>query len=306
MEKRKIVGTLDEDLNLIGARDIGVQAALAGVPLVEEAAPQTPKTPEKVEEGSEDPLDGKVVTDELLTRMEKLPEENLTEELIEKLLAEMGEKECPDDLLERASAVTKSLLEGKFAMIKKRKGKKASKVRRQVAVAGFKSVGKPKTSTGKVKAGSRGKVVKVAPGKLKAEHRKQKRSRKTGHYKAKLKIRQRRAKRFESAFANELFSVLHEAVQNEVTLREEIMERTATIMDLMAEEFDEDVCQVLDAAWTPISEAYNAGRLDEATTTDEEFITALKPCLVVFAKAMDRFETMDSAQDPMDALRDLA
>lgn len=310
MKMQNVHGTLDEDLTLIGAKDIGLQAQLAGV-ILEEAAPaEAPKEePKEQDEAADDPIDGKTVTDELLTRLEGLPEEGLTEEKIDALLAEMGEKECPDDLVERATGVVRTLLEKKFEVKKVRRGKKASKVRRQVATAGFKTVGKPKKG-GKIKSGARGKVVKSAPGKLKTQHRIDKRERKTGGFKAKLKIRQRRAKRFDSVeispFANELSEVLRESTENEVTLRQEILERAADIMDLMSEEFEQDVVAVLESAWAPLANAYNEGRLDESTTSDDEFIASLKPCLVIFAKVLDRMETMEKSADPMTALRDLA
>lgn len=272
----KAITTLDEDLAVIGLSPGG--AALAtrgGSSLLSEDNDD--------DDSDGDPIDGSMVTGELLDRILALDFDELEEEDFDELLSGLAKKELPEGnprLKARTEEVVEALIEGRIMKILKRGGK------------GFKRIVK-KTGGVAVKAARKlKKYFRTAGGKK--SKRKKKRVAKKSRARRFAKQTAAKRKRMASDVAVELESMLSESVAGSMTDRDEIMQSIADIFDLLEADFaDTEVGAVLDECLNPLVEAANSGAITEDNMDEDEFMGLVKPALTLIARSLEKLEEQD-------------
>ena len=295
MKNKYSANTLQEDLNSLGigglSEDVMASVAL-GVPLAEKACArdmddeedddEEDEDGEDYEESKHDPMDGPFVTHTLFDRIMALPFERLDEEDIERVIEGLKTKRIPRNIpgiQERAEEVASDLLErvktiikaGKRARINVSNSPEAKKLRRERRLTYKKK---------KTKINRRARITaRKAPGK-----------------RAALKTAMAHQRMGDSqSFAVELEHILHEHEERDMGVRDEILIRLNRIIDLVAEEFnDEAVVEVFEEAVESLSASYAAGRLDEDVMDADAFLTELRPIMALVSKSLDRLDTVGS------------
>lgn len=254
------------------------------------------------ESDEEDPIDGKFVTMELFDRIKNLPFDNMKEEDFTALLDELSEKEIPEDneeLMSEAKEVVTMLKEGAANRLRRFKAGSTSRKTSFQCPQGFRAVktgsgkGRPKCVPAHLAAGGMGALNKEARKKAKwARGGKGKMSKmRSGRVE-----KRRGAMRGESVspLAAELMSLNESFEIANMTLRDEIVDRIGSIMELMSEEFrDEMVTELYEDALSNVLEMQSSGRLDEDVASDDEFLLALEPTVQLLAKSMEKIEGLD-------------
>lgn len=235
-----------------------------------------------ITEDGDDPIDGKLVTRELLSRIVNLPLDQMEEADFDALLGELKTKELPEgdeELAALAEAVVEQLVEGRMQRIRQAKGGFKKK-----AVAGFQVTG--------------GKIKRIATGEriLKARKRK-KHMRGAGGVKAKRWARtkgMRATKRLAgrktigSDLATDLSSLVSESIVGGEYAP--FMKRIGGIFSLLDEQFlDESVLEVLESTWDNFSKQITED------TGEEDFLEAVKPVLIVIKRCLEEIEVVDEA-----------
>lgn len=237
-----------------------------------------------ITESADDPIDGKLVTRELLSRIVNLPLENMEADDFDAILNELKQKELPEgdeELAGLAEAVVEQLVEAKVQRIRKAKGGFVKK-----AKAGFQKVG--------------GAIKRIAVGKrIKKARERKKYMRSGGRIKAakwRRTVGKRHEKRLKSrkAVASDLAIDLSTLVSESIVGDKyaPVMERLASIFDLLDEQIcDAEVCAVLESTWENLTSQITED------TNEEDFMEAIKPSLVVIKRCLEEFETVDQAED---------
>lgn len=268
MINRNVMSTMEEDLVKLGL-----------------AAPMTEDKEEKnVQE--EDPIDGRFVTKELLNRINGLNMESLSEEDIDALLEGLKDKELSADLSDLAEETVRNLFEVKARIVRKAKSGSVSRKRTKLCPRGFRMVD-GKCVRAAIAAGGAGKLKQQARKKAKWSRSgkgamSQKRS-------ARWAARREGDKETQSAFAEELSTILEGHEASKMTVRDELIERMSNIFDLLGEEFqNEDVSKVYGDAMNKLVESYDVGRLDEGVMDDDEFIAEVSPLVTMMRKSLSK------------------
>jgi hypothetical protein len=314
--KKTVTTTLEEDFKEIGVvLDPTEQAGLSGI-LTEDGDEPNPtapleyvETPEEisagtsVEENENDPIDGPIVTRELLERVSKLPFENFEESDFDELLDELKTKALPDgddELREMAETVVKKILDEKVGT-RMRRAKSHSMGRKVSFQCGIGFRTDPNDPTGKrcvraaVAAGGKGKLTKEARKKrLWGRGGKGMHSKKVS---ARWRARRESVDGLISPFAAELASLTEASAQEQESVRDEIMGRIARIFHMLHEEFlDPAVTEVYENVYEELDESWEAGRLDEEVMESEDFIAEVKPALNLIIKSLDRLDRIDKGE----------
>ena len=288
----KVVQTsLNEDLAVLGItgfRGTGVEPELSPEEPVEASVAGADEVAEGV-----DPLDSPDVNDVLFDRIMGLPFDAMTSEDIDEVLEALKEKNLPEDedLAHRAEQVVDFLIgEGRAKRVRKaRAGKVSKKVMLQCPPGQRQDPKRP---------GRCVRAAKVAggAGKLARQRRMKKKWSKTGGGKRSARKSLRLAGiRGESVspFALELASLV-EGTEEQMGVRDEIMERVGRIFDMLSEEFnDASVFEVFNEAYTQVDELWSNGRLDEEVMDESEFISTVKPLVTLIAKSLDRIDRQE-------------
>ena len=227
-----------------------------------------------------DPIDGPVVTVELLSRIADLDFDTLSESDCDDLLDGLREKDLPEgdaDLAEAAAAVVNAILESKFKIVKSTIGGKRSKR----ANRGYRTVD--------------GKIEKIAAGERVAQSRKNtKRYKKTkGKRKIYAKTRGARladkrermglsADDMSDGLVLELNNILGEG--SEFGEYGDTVSRVARIMSLLEELLGPEVGNVLESAY----ETMQGSLLAESSDPQRAFGPALK----VIARCLEQIDGM--------------
>lgn len=280
----KIKTTLTEDMAKLG---------LSGL-VSEEVAPTAPERAEELQldEGAEDPYDGKFVTTELLERIQGLPFENLTEDDCDELLDGLKEKELPegDDALSDLAEETVRLVIEKKAERKRRfKAGKMSKKKGFQCPEGFRQ----ESGAGATPRCVPAHKAAGGMGKLNREARKKTKWGKTGAGVKSTKKSDRWAGRREgvgesvSPFAAELGAIMEGVDEQVASVRDDLMERIENIFILLGEEFgDASVSEVYGEALEGLLESYEIGRLDESVMDEDEFVAEVSPLVTMMRKSL--------------------
>ena len=73
------------------------------------------------------------------------------------------------------------------------------------------------------------------------------------------------------------------------TVRDELLDRVGSIVEMLSEEFvDEAVTRIFEAAYEPVAASWEAGRLDEDVMDEDEFIAEIKPMLTLIHKSLGK------------------
>lgn len=227
-----------------------------------------------------DPIDGPVVTAELLSRIADLDFDTLSESDCDDLLDGLREKELPegdDALAEAAEAVVKAILESKFKIVKSTIGGKRSKR----ANRGYRTVD--------------GKIEKIAAGERVAQSRKNAKNYKKTKGKRKIYAKNRgarlAAKRermglsaddMSDGLVLELNNILGEG--SEFGEYGDTVSRVARIMSLIEQLLGREVGDVLESAY----ETMQGSLLAENSDPQRAFGPALK----VIARCLEQIDGM--------------
>lgn len=98
-----------------------------------------------------------------------------------------------------------------------------------------------------------------------------------------------------SPLAMELLQVTESSESNEqMGVRDEIIERIVGIFELLNEEFtDKAVTEIFEDQVNSIVDAYEHERLEEDAMDDNEFVAELDPALKLITKSLGMLEDMD-------------
>jgi len=328
MGKRAINTSLDEDLRGLGIPGFNMeeQARLGGIPLVEDDEGDPPPVEEEEkkcpkckammkdgkcekcgyemgkdddQEGDDqdegiDPLEDPEVNAELFDAIMEIPFEGLQAEDVEEILEALKEKKIPDDasdeLRERAEEVVDFLIAEVAGKVQRRF--KAGSVAKKKAIVCKPGWSKdPKDKSGRKCIPS--KKAAGGAGKFAQKKRKKKKWGKTGggvkSARKSKRVAARRHEGVESPFAMELMGLMEDNQDVQETVRDELLDRIGSIMEMLSEEFmDEAVTRVFVEAYEPIGASWEAGRLDEDVMDEDEFIAEIKPVLTLIHKSLDR------------------
>ena len=291
----KAITDLTEDMEAIGLVPGG--AALAtrdGGGLLSE------DTDDDRDELDEDPIDGSMVTDELLDRIMGLDFDSLGEEDFDDLLNGLSKKNLPEGdsrIKARTEEVVEALVEGRIVKILKRGGKGLKRIVKKTGGAAIKAARerkkKMRTAAGKRQLRKKARRAKKAVARILRfrSAKKRKRLGKAG---------------MTSDVAADLDAALSEGVGGEtVTERDEILHSIADIFDLLEADFaDAEVGRVFDEALEPLVSAENGGLIAEDAMDEDEFMALVKPALTVIARSLERLEEQD--QDDLGNLQSLS
>jgi hypothetical protein len=310
--KKVITTTVEEDFKAIGLPLNEAEQGMLGGVLTEDVG--TPLTypqggqadQEQRQQEDVDPIDGPVVTRELLERVSNLPFENFEEGDFDELLEALKAKTLPEDdeeLKTMAEGVVKKILDEKIGVRTRRH--KAHSMGKKVSFQcgpGFRT--DPKDPAGKRCVRS---VVAVGgKGKLTREERKKRlwgRSGQGMHSKkvsARWAVRRPRRESSEgliSPFAAELAALTEGTSEVSESARDEVMGRIGRIFRLLHEEFlDPSVTEIYENIYEELDEAWEAGRLDEEVMEPEDFVREVKPALSLIMKSLDRLDRIDKGE----------
>lgn len=267
----RIVRSLDEDFAKIGW-DKGTRE------LQRLSTQRLDESLYNVQSITADPIDGPVVTVELLNRIADLDFDALSESDCDDLLDGLREKELPDgdaELAEAAEAVVKAILEAKIVRGRATKGGKFTR-----AVAGYANIG--------------GKIVKKSAAEVKSARLERKKSNKRN----KSKIARSR-KRYDKTTGRkrermglsaddmsdglvlELNNILGESTGGEYA---DTVSRIARIMRLLEHGLGEDVGHVLESAFDKMETSLLAESEDPSR--------AFGPVLKVIARCLEQIDGM--------------
>lgn len=249
-----------------------------------------------------DPIDGPVVTKELLDRIEGLNFEALTTEDIDELIEGLKQKQLPEgnaELREQAESVVRKIME--TAAHKLRKFKAGATAKETI----FKCPEGKRKAPGSDRVCIPAHVAAGGVGNLKKEGRlKRLWGRLAGGLKSQRKsarVEKRRAglrkESLLSPLAQELLQVtegMH--VQEGISVRDEIVERVIMIFNFLNEEFmDKSVKEIYEDQANRLIDSFEGGRLDEDILDNDEFITELEPALKLITKSLGKLEDEDES-----------
>lgn len=248
------------------------------------------------EEGT-DPIEAPHMTEQLVTRLERLDLAALPDEALANLAVALAAKTFEQDgspLATRCGAVAEALAAALAdrgialdeALFTRGKFFKAGGVARKLgkrAVAGYHMVA--------------GKIKKVAAALRTRMARLKKRYAKSGAGQRSLRksniFKKRRAAITggESVLAAELAGLLAEGQMNTTSARMEVLGLLESCFDLLSDEImDEAVDQVFEAALTPLAAGFHAGRLDEAVMDEDAFMAEIGPAVTLLSRTMDKVD----------------
>jgi len=321
MSKPTVRTTLNEDFEALGLPQLNVEdsARIAGIEQQEgscgdkedddeekEEAEEAPPVCDKCKSGEkdckcdvkkedEDPIDGTYVTSELFDRIRNLPFDEMTAEDCQDLLDALKEKDLPEDIGLQAEATEIVSMIMEVASEKQRRFKKFSMAKKNVFVCkpGYRA--KPGTPAGQKAPCVPSHVAAGGLGNLRGEARKKVRSVRKGPGATSKRKSTRWGDKREglmSPLALELAQVtegISEAVPT--TVRDEIIERVVTIIELLNEEFNDiSVTQIYSEAVESLIDTYEAGRLDEDVMNEDEFIAEMDNALSLITKSIEKLE----------------
>lgn len=286
--------TLEEDLALLGME------SLLGSTKEEEIPPKAEeKSGEKLEsEEEDDDFKGVYVTKALFDRIENLPVATMEEKDFNAVLEALLEKKIPDGddaLAEQAERVVAMLKEG---VADRQRRFKAGSTARKVSFQcpqGTRAMqaggGRPQCRPSHIVAGGMGNLNKESRAKKKWSRSGKGTMSKLRSFRAE-KRRTGMREGLISPLAQELMQVSESVMQKEnVTVRDEIVERIVNIMEFLNEEFcDASVFEIYSEQVESMLDTYEAGRLEEDVMEDEEFIAELSPLLTLITKSVNRLD----------------
>lgn len=307
MKTKLSANSLQEDLDALGIHGLNedVMASVAlGVPLSEksgscasasvddeEEMDDDEEDGEEYEESRHDPMDGPFVTHVLFDRIMALPFEHLAEEDIQRVVDGLKVKRIPrnvNGIQERAEEVARHLL-----------GEMRGKRRREFKAGSTAKVARVECPPG-YRKGKSGQCVRAAvaaggAGKLARSKRKAKRWAATGLGAKSAKKSQRFAARRGEEFAVELEHLLGEQTERTMSVRDEILGRIDSIIEMINLEFDDEaVAAVFESAVDSLAASYDAGRLDEDVMDADAFLAEIRPVMALISKSLDRLDTVGS------------
>ena len=296
MAKKAVPATLQEDFEALGITDFDptMQAVLGGATL-------EPKTEEpNAQDEDEDPLCAESVNDELFDRIEALPYDKMESEDIDEVLEGLKEKKLPDDASDELKARAEKIVDfliSEAAAKRMRRFKAGDMAKKQSFQCPQGLRQDPKNPRRCIRAA---KAVGGA-GKLAKEGRKKKRWGKSGAGKKSTRKSERwAARRHEglvSPFARELGGLLEDANEQQMDVRDEILDRIGNILEMLSEEFlDAAVTDIFIEAYEPIAESWSSGRLDEDVMDEEEFKDMVRPVVALITKSLDRIDSQDRGE----------
>ena len=246
------------------------------------------------DEDSDDPLVSEDVNEDLFDAIMGLKFENLDDDDVDEILEGLKGKNLPEDaddsLKERADEVVEFLVAE--AVAKKTRRSKAGSMAKKASFQcppgtrkdpGDKS-GRRCVRAAKA-AGGAGKLIKMGrkKGKWSKSGKGKKSTRKSDRWAA-------RREGTESTFAMELAGLVEDTQDETVTVRDELLNRIGSIMEMLSGEFlDEAVTRIFEESYEPIAASWDAGRLDEDVMDEDEFIAEIKPVLTLVHKSLGRF-----------------
>lgn len=319
--KTKLVGTdLNEDLKALGVPGMTEEsmARIAlGPSLSEQSKPKgdvcadcgkepctcddEPSDDEEgddYEESKHDPFDGPFVTPALFDRILALPFDSLSEEQVDQVIESLKAKKVPrniEGIAEQAELVARKLMDE--AVAKRTRRSRAHSMSKKASYQCPPGMRKdPGDPSGKrcirsvQAAGGAGKLAKIK--------RKSKKWARSGSGAKSKRISkrwaERRPEKQTSDFAVELEHLLGESQEQVGNVRDEILCRIDSIVEMIVGEFDDAaVLAVFNEAIEPIAASYEGGRLDEDTMTADAFLAELRPVMALISKSLDRLERSD-------------
>lgn len=312
----KDVRPLDEDLRALGFSEAtpGGEAAAAGMLRLMGVEPVVAAAPGAVTESAEpgavdegaDPFEGPVLSEELLERMEALDLEAVDLDALEELIEAIGDKEVPEALEARLSAVLDEMKKvriqaGKVTRVNVRRGSKAmrEKRKRRMQYKRKKAHIKMLTKKRSRKAGAKIKAAKTARKRKSLFGALKKIVRKAGSKlgglvskaKGKLGGGLSVSAKGESKLARELDALLAESASEDRTIRDELVVRLGECLELLDWILEEEeVAERFVAAYEPLVEAYCSGNLAEARVDDAEFQARVAPVARMIGRCVAELE----------------
>jgi len=279
--------TVEDAVVGIGLKGHGGDGGEDGGQITEDADGNEPGDGgEQVAEGAEsDPIDGKFVTRELLSRIVNLPMDTMEEADFDEILEGLKTKDLPEDdeeLANLAEAVVEQLVEGKLQKIRQAKGGFKRK-----AKAGFQMKG--------------GKIKRIATGERITKRRERKKyMRGKGKVLAKRwqrTVGKRHGKRLAhrkplsaSTLALDLGSLMAESRHGETFAP--AVERLARIFNLLDEQIaDADVCRIMEETWNSFEDSITED------TTEDSFMESIRPCLMLVKRCLEHIEKQDQEEE---------
>lgn len=309
--KTKLVGTdLSEDLKALGVPGMTEEsmARIAlGPSLSEQAKPKDDEEPEEepedddeeeYDESKHDPFDGPFVTKALFDCIMDLPFESLDGDQIDLVIEGLKAKKVPknvDGIAEQAELVARKLMDE--AVAKRTRRARAHSMSKKASYQCPPGMRKdPGDPSGKrcirsvQAAGGAGKLAKIK--------RKSKKWARSGAGAKSKRISkrwaERRPEKQTSDFAVELEHLLGESQEQVGSVRDEILCRIDSIVEMIVGEFDDAaVLAVFNEAIEPVAASYEGGRLDEDVMTADAFLAELRPVMALISKSLDRMERSD-------------
>lgn len=250
----------------------------------------------------DDPIDGLMVTRELLDKIKGLSIDKMKQEDIEAILEGLADKEIDEsdeELMAEARDVVSVLKEGAAGRIRRFKAGSTARKTSFQCPQGFRAVkagggkGRPKCVPAHVAAGGMGALNKQSRKKAKWSRSGKGKisSMKSGRVE-----KRRSAMRSEdiSPFAMELMSLHEDVKAADMTVRDEIVDRMASIFSLMSEEFmDHNATAIYEDAVSSVLELQSSGRLDEDVLNESEFLSAIEPAMQLLIRSFARIEDGD-------------
>jgi hypothetical protein len=298
MLKRVVDSTLDQDMGVMGITRLDEQMRLAGI-VVEESDQQD--APRHVQ--GNDPIDGPHITDEMLSRLENVDFSVATVAQCEAILNELLSKSIitegadRDAMVDRLSGIISSMVDDCQDLDE-------AKIFKTFAARGTKLIKKVrKTGQAKIKSKRMGRKYRmrhkaiIKKGAIKRA--------KKGWFKRVMKLRSAKMGKKDAirpiaklmggkveSVVDDLRGALYEGTVGMSSVRDEIVERIASIFDLMDEMYgQDDIAHVFDEALEPIIDKVAAGQLTEAAMSNDEFHSMVKPSINLIVKVVESMET---------------
>lgn len=292
--------TLQEDLDALGVKGLtedSMAAIALGRPLDEKSCKDDGKGEEDGEDEEEeddgeeydesrhDPIDGPFVTPALFDRIMALPFDNLDESQIDQLIGELSEKKIPKNIPgieERAQEVARTLVEKKKTIIWKGR-------RKRINI----------DTSGEARAERRERRLKTRRKKSRIKRQRIRTARKPSAKRAAEKTAAAHQRMGDSeSFAVELEHLLHEQDSVAMSVRDEILLRIDTIIDLIEDEFEDDsVDSIFESVADTLFSSYDAGRLDEDVMGVDAFLAEVRPIMSLISKSLDKMERADMGNE---------
>lgn len=271
----RIVRSLDEDFAQIGWNKGAGELRRLSSQRLDESLYSVPA----IAAVTADPIDGPVVTAELLSRIADLDFDTLSEEDCTNLLDGLREKELPDgdaSLAEAAEAVVKALIEARVIRGRATKGGRFTR-----AMAGFTNIGGKivKKSAADVKADRLERKKRNKRNKSKIDRSRKRYEKTTGRKRERMGLS---ADDMSDGLVLELNNILGEG--NQYGAYGDTVNRVARIMSLLEAILGREVGNVLESAF----ETMEGSLLAESSDPQRAFGPALK----VIARCLEQIDGM--------------